>query len=359
MKKLTALLASAALTLSLSGAGQAVANTLPPTINWTIPFGVGGGTDVWARFVSPHLDKYLTDSPTLVIKNVPGGGSITGTNLFYNRARSDGSDIIGTSASTLYPYMLGDQRVHYDFNKWTAILASPTGGVVYIQPDLGVKGAADLAKLKDTPMPFAAQGPTQLELPVMMALDMLGFNLKPVFGMKSRGEGRLAFERGEAKVDFQTTSAYLASVKDLEQQGKAVPLFSLGILNGDGKVVRDPAFPDIPTFQEVYKEYKGEEPSGPEYEVYFKFFAAGFAFQKVLFIPTDVPAAVYDSYISAVEKMVKDPDFNKEAVEQIGPYENITGRAAEQYISDAVNMSPERQQWVKNWLQTKFNVSVN
>ncbi|MCB1638441.1 MAG: tricarboxylate transporter, partial [Thiothrix sp.] len=56
------------------------------TVEWTVPFGVGGGTDVWARFFAPQLAETLPGKPTVVVLNVPGGGSITGANQFYQRA---------------------------------------------------------------------------------------------------------------------------------------------------------------------------------------------------------------------------------------------------------------------------------
>lgn len=331
---------------------------VPSNVEWTIPFGVGGGTDVWARFISPHLSKQLDTPTTFIIKNVPGGGSITGTNLFYQRARENGSNIIGISASTIFPLMLGDSRVRYSFDKWTPLMASPTGGVVYIQPEFNVTSAEDLHKVKDVVLPFAAQGPTQLELPVLIALDMLGLNIRAVFGMTSRGEGRLAFERGESKIDFQTTSAYMNSVAGLVNDGKAIPLFSLGILDESGKTVRDPAFPDIPTFEEFYTLSKGEEPSGLQYEAYNKFMTAGFALQKAILIPSKAPESVKAKLLEAMTKMVEDPDFKNDAIEQIGPYENILGEQAGAYLEQAIAMTPELHSWVKDWLKSKYNVTI-
>ncbi|WP_012069614.1 tricarboxylate transporter [Marinomonas sp.] len=358
MKKLSKVIGASILTVGCLLTLPAKAAEVPSTINWTIPFGVGGGTDVWARFIAPHLTKNIEGNPTVVIKNQPGGGSITGTNLFYQRAKSNGGDILGTSASTLFPFMLGDQRVRYNFDKWIPLMASPTGGVVYVQPDLGVSSANDIAKLNGVTLPFGSQSPTGLELPVFLAFEMLGLDIKPVFGMKSRGAGRLAFERGEAKIDFQTSSAYMNSVLDLVQNNKAVPLFSLGILNKQGKIVRDPAFPDLPTFEEVYAKKYGKEPSGMEYTAYKKFLAAGFAFQKVIFIPAETPSDIIGEYQKGIQKMLQDPAFIKDSEVQVGPYENIMGIDAAQYLSDAVTVSPELYSWISNWLKTKFDYKL-
>lgn len=357
-KKMTVQTVAALLLSGSALSGNVYAGTLPDTVDFTIPFGVGGGTDVWARFIAPNLTANLSEHPTVVIKNQPGGGSITGTNLFYTRAKSDGSDIIGTSASTLYPYMLGDKRVRFKLDEWTPIMASPTGGVVYVQPSLGISGGQDAAKLLHQELKFAAQGPTQLELPIMIALDLLGADVKPVFGMKSRGAGRLAFERGEANIDFQTTSAYMTSVQGLVDSGNAVPLFSVGVMDKAGNIVRDPAFADIPTFEEVYQQVHGKAPSGMQYDVYRKFLAAGFAFQKVIFVPSDTPSNVISEYSNAVRSMIASPEFIKEAEVQVGPYENAVGADIAQYLSDAVTISPEMYVWIKQWLNTEFNYTL-
>ncbi|WP_246026639.1 hypothetical protein [Paracoccus luteus] len=80
------------------------------TIEFIIPFSPGGGSDTWARFNAPLLQKYLPGNPTVVVVNEPGGGSTKGANVFATRARPDGLTILGTSASTQFPYLLKDPR---------------------------------------------------------------------------------------------------------------------------------------------------------------------------------------------------------------------------------------------------------
>ena len=81
--------------LSLPGVAPA-ADFAGKAIEWTIPFNTGGGSDVWARFFAPLIAAELPGKPTIVVKNVGGGGSITGTNQFAARAKPDGLSILGT-----------------------------------------------------------------------------------------------------------------------------------------------------------------------------------------------------------------------------------------------------------------------
>jgi tripartite-type tricarboxylate transporter receptor subunit TctC len=118
------------------------------TIEWVIPFAEGGGSDVWARFMAPYLAKNLPGRPNVIIRNAPGGGSITGTNDFYQRARNDGSTFIGTSGSTQFPFLLGDRACATTTRNMPPVLVSPTGGVVYLPARFGVANASELGKVK-------------------------------------------------------------------------------------------------------------------------------------------------------------------------------------------------------------------
>lgn len=163
-------------------------------------------------FLRPYLSRHLPGNPNVIIRNVPGGGSITGTNEFAARARPNGLQLLGTSGSTQFPFLLGDTRVRYDYADFEPVLVSPTGGVVYIPASAGVADASELGKLADTELVYASQGATSLDLVPMLAFEVMGLNVRHVFGMTGRGDGRLAFERGEATIDYQTSSAYLTNV---------------------------------------------------------------------------------------------------------------------------------------------------
>ncbi|WP_409522616.1 Bug family tripartite tricarboxylate transporter substrate binding protein [Nitrincola sp. MINF-07-Sa-05] len=333
--------------------------SVPSTIHWTIPFGVGGGTDVWARFFTTWLSDHIQGNPTIVIDNVPGGGSINGTNLFAMRAAEDGSHWIGTSASTQYPAMFQDRRVRYNYNDWTPILATPTGGVVYAQSSLGDNSEDILRVLTERKVKFAVQSHTGLELPILIALDLLGVDVQAVSGMRGRGEGRLAFERGEADIDFQTTSAYFSSVTPLVESGRAIPLFSLGVLNDSGEIVRDPAFPDLPTFNEIYQRVNGEQPSGPAGEAYRKFFASGFTLQKLILLPKNSPEALIDEYREAARRFVDTEEFKEAAAEHLGPYTPVVGEVVEQHIKEAMTLDDTTRLWLVNWLLERHGARIH
>ncbi len=179
--------------------------------------------------------------------------------------------------------------------------------------------------------------------------------VEPVFGM-SRGQARLAFERGEAGIDFQTTPAYVKQVMPLVEQGKAVPLFSFGVLDDSGNLQRDPTFPDMPHFGEVYEMVHGKNPSGPAFEAYKSLLQAGFGAQKAIFVPKDTPKEIVDAYTQAIERLLKDAEFRKTVDEELGEYTQYTGERTKRLVQQATAVDPEAKQWIKDWLTKKYNV---
>lgn len=328
------------------------------TIEWIIPFSAGGGSDTWGRFNAQLLGKYLPGNPVVVVVNEPGGGSTKGSNLFAARAKPDGLMILGTSASTQFPYLLGDPRVRYEYKDWKIAMAGPTGGVVYTTPSLGLKSVDDIGVLKDKDLVYASQGATSLDLVPLLGFQAMDFKVQHVFGFKGRGDGRLAFERGEVNIDFQTSSAFIKNVQPLVEAGQAVPLFSLGVLDEAGDVVRDPTFPDLPTYPEAYEKLTGQKPAGPAHDAYMAFFVAGFPAQKMVFLPKDTPDDIVAAYQKAFEDMKADPAYKENSEAVLGTYEQVTGNLAQALFEKATDLSPDLRKQVATMLAENYGVKL-
>jgi tripartite-type tricarboxylate transporter receptor subunit TctC len=325
-------------------------------VEWVVPFKAGGGSDKWARFYAPLIREALPGHPAVIINNMPGGGSTKGANYFAHKASSDGLNILGTSGSTQFPYLLEDKRVNYDYKDWTAILGSPTGGVVYVPASLGIKTIDDIGKLKTINLKYGSQGATSLDLIPLLAFDILGFNVDAIFGMKGRKEGRLSFLRGETNIDYQTSSAYLKEVIPSVEEGKAIPLFSFGTLDEDGNLQRDPTFPNLPHFGEVYEKIYGKKLHGQAFNAWKTFFAAGFSAQKMILLPKNTSEDVVETYRKALEKLIADPKFKNERENELGIYTQAIGAQAQKLKDLATTVNNEDKQWIKNWLSEKYNV---
>lgn len=348
-------------TLALSGAAFADAHSVDlsgMTVDFVIPFSESGGSAQWANFYAPLMSEALPGNPTVVVRYRPGAGSTTGANWFQEQTTDDGSLLFGTSGSTQFPYLLGDPRVMYEYRDWQPVLASGTGGVVYLPPEIGALYDGDADALGDEFFIFGSQGATTLDLVPLLAFRMLGMDVEPVFGIEGRGDGRLMFERGEATIDYQTSSAYLASVVPLVEQGLAVPMMSWGILDDEGNIVRDPTFPDIPTFAEVCEATAGCETSGVAWDAWRAFFVSGFAAQKLIYLPGSASQALVDTYTAGFEAIVARPDFAELAAEELGVYPQMTGAAARVAHEAAITVSDEARQYVLDWLNEAYGVTL-
>jgi tripartite-type tricarboxylate transporter receptor subunit TctC len=326
-------------------------------IEMIVPFPPGGGSDVYSRALGPFLEKHLPGNPTIIIRNVPGGGSITGANQYHARAKPDGLHVLVCSSSTVMNFVFQRSKFELELNKLQPVLLSPQGSVIYVSPALGVKAANDIAKLKGQALTFGGGGPTGAEMRMTTTLDLLGLKVKYVWGI-ARGPVRLAFERGEFNINYDTTPGYLKNAMQLVRAGKAVPLFALGVLDEKGNLVRDPNFPDLPSFAEVYEIMHGKQPSGPAFEAWKAILQMGVMANKSILLPAGTPQPIVEAWRSAVQKTLADPEFEAKAAAVIEGYPQFVGDAARPIMKDATTLSPEVWEWIKNFLKTQHDVTL-
>jgi tripartite-type tricarboxylate transporter receptor subunit TctC len=348
-------LAAATAAFSTPASAQSLAGQ---TVDFVIPFAETGGSAAWANFFAPLLSQHLAGRPTVVVRYRPGAGSTAGANWFQqNLGTDDGTLVFGTSGSTQFPYLLGDPRVRYEYADWTPILASPTGGVVYLPPDIGARFDGSANNLRDEFYLFGSQGATTLDLVPLLAFELLGLQVDPVFGVTGRGDGRLMFERGEANIDYQTTAAYISNVAPLVEQGLAVPMMSWGVLDDAGNIVRDPTFPDIPSFYEVCQATDGCDVDGLGFRAWRAFFVAGFAAQKLVYLPGTASAETVAMYEAALREMFARPDFAEISAQELGEYTQMIGDAARVAHESATQVDAEARQYVLDWLRDTYGIT--
>jgi len=353
---------AAIISLALAAPGAAAAadkvDFSGKQIEIIVPFSPGGGTDVYVRALQPYLEKYLPGNPTILVRNIPGSRGIPGSNQFQARAKPDGTTVLASSASNVAAYVLENSKVQYKLREWEPIVVSPQGAVVYASPALGIKSGKELPKLKGQQLVFGGQGAAGAELRVIIPFQLMGLNVKHVWGM-NRGPVRLAFERGEMTINYDSTPGFKGGAAQLVKAGKAVPLFTLGILNDKGELVRDPNFPDLMNFAEAYQlMHDGKKPSGPGYDAWRSVMQMLVVMNKVLFLPAGTPDAIQKAWVDAVKKTFSDPQFEQKASSVIEGYPQFFGDAAKPVIKEATTFTPEAWKWLTNYLKKEHNVTV-
>ncbi len=81
----------------LSSAGVASAQTPEAfyknrTVEMIVGTSPGGGYDLYGRLIARYIGRYIPGNPTVIVRNMPGAGSISMTNWLYNVAPRDGTD---------------------------------------------------------------------------------------------------------------------------------------------------------------------------------------------------------------------------------------------------------------------------
>lgn len=322
-----------------------------------VPTGAGGGLDVYVRSLAPFLEKHLPGKPTVIVRNQPGAGGIPGSNQFQARAKPDGLHAIGVTSSVVASFVFQRDKAKFDLYRWQPVLLSPQGAVIYASPTLGVKGPQDIPKLKGQKLIFGGQAPTAAESRTIVGLELLGLRPTYVWGLQ-RGPVRLAFERGEFNINYDTAPGYLKNAIQLVKAGKAVPLFTQGIIDAKGNIVRDPNFPELPSVVEAFEMMHGKKPSGPAFDAWKALTQMGVMFNKAIMLPTDTPTHIVEAWRTAARNILQDPEFEATAATVIEGYPQFIGDEARPVIKEATTLSPEVWEWLRNYFKTQHNVTL-
>ena len=326
-----------------------------------VPFRKGGGTDRWARFWAPLLTDELPGNPRVKIKNVTGGGSTKGTNEFQEL--SEGVDntfyLLASSASTMFPYLFGDRRVNYDYDTMEALIVSPTGALVYAHPDIVSNVRGNFRIKPDSQLNFRILGPTQVGMLLLLSFSLLEENYQVTFGGNGASELFRSFRDGASNVDLQTTTSYLVNVKPLIDDNKAVPIFSLGVVNNSGEVIRDRNFPDVPHFAEYLSAANNRISARELRSVWNQLFLAGFPTQKMLLIGSNVEDRYKQAYHDAIERIFANSDNWPNSHEEIlGDYDQHIGLDAQRLLEDTLVVSPALIDNYKKWVKQETNIDI-
>jgi tripartite-type tricarboxylate transporter receptor subunit TctC len=361
---LCTLAAAAILAAAATSAGSAPAlaqgvDFAGKRVEFVVPGREGSGNDVYARVFAPFFEKHLPGKPTIIVRNLPGSGTIAGANKFQATAKPDGMSVISVTSSTVSNFTLKDPRVKYKLQSWIPIILSPQGSVFYVASSTGAKGPQDLPKLKNVDLVYGGNSPTSADLRITLSLGLLGILPKTHVWGADRGPARMALERGELNANYDTTPGFTKNAKHLVDEGKAVPMFTLGVLDKAGNFVRDPNFPDLPSFYEAYQTMNdGKKPSGPSFEAWKNLIQIGVMANKFFALPEGTPKHIVEVYRTAARNILKDAEFQKHAAAIVGGYEQVIGDDALPIIKQATTFSPDAWKWLNDWLQKNYDVSL-
>jgi tripartite-type tricarboxylate transporter receptor subunit TctC len=165
-----------------------------------VGFGPGGGYDTTTRLFARYFGKHLPGNPSVVVQNVPGAGSLIVANTIFNTAPKDGSVLGVFASSTAMEPLFGNDKARYDPRRfeWIGSLHRDIASCgVWKGARQGVASLPDLIKAK-SPVLVGSTSPTAItsQHPLFLK-NMLGANIKVVYGYKGTKDISLAMMRGE------------------------------------------------------------------------------------------------------------------------------------------------------------------
>ncbi len=363
--------AALALTATLSPVAQA-ADFAGKQIRIIVPFSEGGGTDSLTRSLVPFMEKHLPGNPSILVINKPGAGGIVGGNYFDEHAKKDGTWVMAVSLSTVMNYMLGDERVKFDINAWEPIIIMPRGDMIYARSELGLKGLSPketVEKLRSTPtekLILGGKTPTSAGFNKRLALTLLGVEVKDVFGMKGAGPIAQAFERGEFTINFENALTYLNKRKGFRDSGIATEVYTHGAPDADGrwqdangKYYRDPTWPDVPTYYELYEEGLGKQFEGPAAEATLALIRVGTLTNKSFNLPEGADEDAKQVWWDTLRKIMDDPEFKQLRSKILGDYTPTIGPAGKVALKEAMELSPDARNYIKSYAKERYNLELN
>ena len=344
MKKLVATFAGAALAF-YAGAVNAAPYYEGKTIRIVIGFTPGGGNDLFARVFPRHLTKYIEGNPTILIENRPGAGGVAALNWFTAAAPRDGSVLMVVSGNLVTRMALGTDDVTAKVSDMRPIISTPIGRTNYVFAGTGYKVPKDILKLKE--QLFLGSTDPLSTIGSVVGLNLLNVPFKAVKGYPGKNDALLSLERGETTVGDIATPIFNDSVMPTVKEGKTVPLYTHGMMDGD-KLVRDPANTDLPNIQEFYREVYGQDPSGPAWNAYKTVIRAIGNSGKNMMLHKDTPPEAEAALKAGFAAILKDDEFLKGAHAALEGYTFTFGDQLTQNILAIGNMDAESRNWLRD-----------
>lgn len=292
------------------------------TVSISVGSGAGGATDISARVIAQYLGSHIPGNPTVVVMNMPGGGSVTMSNHVYRSAPKDGSTLGYSLPGVLTAQLLEPRRARYDgreFN-WIGSALQYTGiiSVMSTAPATTIEQARQTELFIGT----TGRGSPAYQFPAI-AQALLGLKFKLITGYESSNDVALAMERNEVHGQSSSLEYWAISRPDWLTNGRIAHLLYVGPPNPLGT-------PGVP--------YLGDLVTSPEDQAMVDFIEIGSRLGWPLFGPPGMPADRVEVLRQAFENLIADPDFARDFEATVkAPLSPTTGAELAAFVDRALN----------------------
>jgi len=195
-----AFLGAAAACLALAAApasGQSAAAFYQgSTVTMLVGSGAGGGYDTYSRVLAQHMSRHIPGTPNIIVKNMPGGGSIKAANHLYNVAPKDGSVFAAVFNTLPLQPLVRKKGLKFDIRKFNWVGSIGKHQNICVTWHTNAIKAFDQARQRQVVVAATGASGNAAVYPKIFN-EVLGTKFKVVTGYKASG-ARLAVQRGEA-----------------------------------------------------------------------------------------------------------------------------------------------------------------
>jgi len=296
------------------------------TVTILVGSGAGGATDISARIIGQYLGQYIPGNPTVVVVNMPGGGSVTMSNHVYRSAPKDGTTLGYSLPGVVTAQLLEPRRARYDgrdFN-WIGSALKYTGiiSVLSTAPATTIEAA----KTTELFIGTTGRGSPAYQFPAIAAA-LLGLDFRLIAGYESSNDIALAMERNEVHGQSSSLEYWAISRPDWLTSARISHLLYVGPPNPVG-------LPGVPYF--------GDLVTDPADRELVDFVEIGSRLGWPLFAPPGVPDDRVAALREAFTRLVADADFKTDFEATVkGRLNPTSGADVSAFVDRALATSPD------------------
>ena len=316
----------------LLGSGAAPSSAESPeqfyagkNLDLVIGYPPAGSNDVYARTLGRYIAKYIPGHPTIVPKNMPGGGSFLALAYLFNVAPKDGLSIgIGAPTAPL-DEKLGSTGVRFkaaQFN-WIGRIDSLVN-IVFMWHTSPVKTFADAQRI-ESKLAATGAGSTVSIYPTVTN-NVLGTKFKLIMGYRGSNEAQLAVERGEAEGHSTAWTAVKVAHPDW------LPTHQINIIV-QFALKPHPELPDVPVVVDLARN----DQERAVLRAVMNATEVGTSFMTSPAVPPDRVAALRQAF----DQTMKDPDFLAEAERLKLTVNPMAGDQLQKLVGEVSNLPPD------------------
>jgi len=134
---------------------------------------------------------------------------------------------------------------------------------------------------------------------------------------------------------------------------------TLGYINEQGEIVRDPAVPNLPTVYEVYQQIHGRKPDGLlRWKAYRATVAAAWVYGRGLWVQEGTPPEILKPLHEAIDRMNRDREFQEQAKKLLEGYALIRGDRVEQHVHRGLRVTLDVTKFIRNLMLEKYGQTI-